>query len=101
MMAAGNAWRGHEMVKDDAGAWRYYDSRQLVSDNPRRPCGHCGRPETAEGHDGCLGILPGVANACCGHGAESEAYVQYADGTSLSGREAALRLIELVKERAR
>lgn len=50
-----------------------------------RPCGHCGLRKTPDGHDGCLGTLPGVVNACCGHGTTMDAYVQYADGADLRG----------------
>ena len=47
-------------------------------------CGHCGKDRTPEGHDGCLGTLPGVMNACCGHGGNAEgAYIQYWDGSCL------------------
>lgn len=40
-------------------------------------CGLCGKPRTPEGHDACIGTMPGVANACCGHGDTPCAYVQY------------------------
>lgn len=32
-----------------------------------RICGHCERP-CGDGPDPCLGHLPGVISACCGHG---------------------------------
>lgn len=32
---------------------------------------------TIQGHDGCIGTLEGVMNACCGHGQDSCAYVQF------------------------
>jgi hypothetical protein len=83
-----DTYRGHPMSYVD-GAWRYNDTGQRVSDNPHRPCGHCGLSDTSEGHDGCLGTLPGVVNACCGHGDNRTAYVQFADGRpSLSGDDA-------------
>lgn len=31
-------------------------------------CRHCQMERTPEGHDPCLGTLPGVQYACCGHG---------------------------------
>ena len=71
-----NKWRGHEMYLDGA-VWRYCDNKQLVSDDPDRKCGHCGLENTPEGHDGCLGTLPNVMNACCGHGDTEAAYTQY------------------------
>ncbi len=43
-------------------------------------CAACGQLPTPEGHDACLGTLPGVWNACCGHGDPSEAYVQFRPG---------------------
>ena len=52
-------------------------------------CGKCKLPPTGEGHDGCLGTLPGdVMNACCGHGNDELAYIQYWDGSESRGRSA-------------
>jgi len=55
-------------------------------------CGHCGLKRTPEGHDGCIGTLPNVMNACCGHGETEMAYVQFWDDIwgdkSIEGQEA-------------
>ena len=75
--------RGHAMICR-AGRWFYKDGGR-VSDDPQRDCGRCGRPATPEGHDGCLGTLPGVANACCGHGQDADAYIQFDDGRTIRG----------------
>lgn len=75
-MTAKSKWRGHEIACDATDLWRYCDTGQPVPDDPDRDCGHCGLPNTPEGHDGCLGTIPGAANACCGHGIAREAYVQ-------------------------
>lgn len=40
-------------------------------------CSHCGIGRTPEGHDGCIGTLKNVMNACCGHGQIEMAYVQF------------------------
>lgn len=41
-------------------------------------CAKCLLGPTQEGHDGCLGELPWpVMNACCGHGNDRQAYIQY------------------------
>lgn len=40
-------------------------------------CGECGLRPTIEGHDACIGTLPNVMNACCGHGGRNEPYVQF------------------------
>lgn len=61
-------------------------------------CGHCGLARTPEGHDGCLGTLPGVMNACCGHGGNAEGtYVQFPDGSCVRDDDA-LAVIEWLKE---
>lgn len=65
-------------------------------------CEHCGKGVTKEGHDGCIGTLPdGVMNACCGHGVNSSAYVQFdhdeyhnAPNRYIITGEAALKYIE-------
>lgn len=52
-------------------------------------CVKCGKGPTKEGHDGCLGTLPGpVMNACCGHGNTSQAYIQYWGGRRIAGEDA-------------
>lgn len=95
MTARGHHY-GHAMAYID-GEWRYEDTGEPVATTYKsRSCGHCGRPPTPEGHDGCLGTLPGVMNACCGHGGTSEAYVQFTDGHSIRGRQAQ-QMIPLLK----
>ena len=89
-------WRGHA-IRYVCDVWRYLDTGRPVSGQPDRPCGHCGLACTPEGHDGCLGTLPGVRNACCGHGREREAYVQLASGRRLMGPEALARMAALVR----
>lgn len=75
-MSVNGTYRGHKIkcIKD---VWYYCDTGTPVKKQPDRACGYCGRPNTPEGHDGCLGKLPGVQNACCGHGNLKEAYVQF------------------------
>lgn len=52
--------------------WRYADNDEIyISDGKHeRPCKRCGKMCTEEGHDACLGTIPGVVSACCGHGVE-------------------------------
>ena len=59
-----------------------------IANRPLPLCGFCGKPNTKEGHDACLGTLPDVMNACCGHGRNDEAYVQFWDKPTLRGEEA-------------
>lgn len=49
-------------------------------------CGHCGGEKMFKGEpDSCLGLLPGVVDACCGHGDRSRSYIHFQDGTVVSG----------------
>ena len=61
-------------------------------------CGHCG--EACDGPDACLGWIPGVSQACCGHGHIDSAFVYLgpSDGRCqiLKGPDALL-FFELVK----
>jgi hypothetical protein len=66
------------------GEWFYVHTLQPTADMwEDLPCGHCGLHFTPEGHDGCLGTIPGVMNACCGHGNPKHAYIQLLNGTIL------------------
>lgn len=79
-------WDGHQFL--------YLDDNTRTVGNPRG-CAACKLPDREDGHDACLGELPGVMNACCGHGDVGEAYIQYPNGHSLRG---ALALKELGKK---
>lgn len=80
--------RGHE-IYFDGSEWRYSDNGELTATTWKfRACGYCNLPNRADEHDACLGELPNVFNACCGHGASSEAYIQFTDGVTLRGKEA-------------
>ena len=57
--------RGH-LAEWDGEAWRYADTGEVADHD--RPCVRCGKLPTPEGHDACLGYVPGVMDACCGHG---------------------------------
>jgi hypothetical protein len=62
--------------------WVYLDTRQLAK--TPNPCPKCGELPTKKGHDHCLANLPGVKNACCGHGVE-EGYIQFKNGITIRG----------------
>ena len=53
-------------------------------------CAKCGKHPTKDGHDGCIGKLPdrNIMNACCGHGDDSQAYIQFWTKRKLIGKEA-------------
>ena len=48
-------------------------------------CGACKMPWRADGVDPCMGRLPGVVNACCGHGEPAQAYIEFENGVSVAG----------------
>jgi hypothetical protein len=50
----------------------------------KRPCAKCGLKRPPSGHDPCIENLPGVGQACCGHGIE-EGYVVFMNGIVLHG----------------
>lgn len=88
-------FRGHE-IYHDGKEWRYCDNNEKTVENwKNRACGACGKENTPEGHDGCLGTLPGVINACCGHGRIGTAYVEFEDHEIIRGKEAFQRIKEL------
>ena len=76
--------RGHVVEYDTGiGWWRFRDTGTVLpnpADLDMRPCVLCHRRRTFGGHDACLGHLPGVTAACCGHGVE-DGYVMH-DGTT-------------------
>jgi len=79
------SFRGHE-IEYKNGEYVFSDTNDSVSTTwEERPCGSCGERSTWEGHDGCMGTLPSVMNACCGHGNINEAYVQFNDGAIVRG----------------
>ncbi len=51
-------------------------------------CDKCKMMPNDDDTDACMGVLPGVMNACCGHGKSSSAYVQFSPRVRLSGRTA-------------
>ncbi len=76
-------WRGHLIIKR-GDLWYYVDDGSPVAGN-ERTCGKCDQPAPLNGVDPCLGMLPRVVNACCGHGEPEEAYIQFENGVRISG----------------
>ena len=94
-MSSTSNLRGHPIFCRD-GEWLYVDTSLPIAGKDR-PCGHCGKERTKEGHDGCLGTLPGVMNACCGHGVVNDAYVQFSP-TKRVGHEEAIDAINRLRD---
>lgn len=97
-MSTKSKWHGHTIEFSD-GEWYYEDGVKVKLDKSRK-CGHCNKENTVEGHDGCLGTLIGVMNACCGHGVETEAYVQFLDRKLITGKDAVV-VLEILKRNSK
>lgn len=82
-----NLYRGHNIEMKN-GVWVYSDTQSPVNLDPDRICGVCHKSNTSLGHDDCIANLPGVINACCGHGNIDDAYVVFFDGQRISGNKA-------------
>lgn len=81
--------RGNEIYIDKNGNYRYSDNKTYTVENwEAKPCGFCGLGFTEQGHDGCIGTLANVMNACCGHGITKDAYVQFNNKKRIEGQEA-------------
>lgn len=82
--------RGNPIYFD--GEWRYTDNGESTVDTWKsRPCGYCHKPNRPDEHDACLGELPNVINACCGHGITSDAYIQFTNKRIERGENALTR----------
>lgn len=96
-MTAKSHFRGHE-IEYLNNEWVFSDTKEsTVTTFETRPCGHCNEFATPEGHDPCLGTLPGLMNACCGHGKAKEAYVQFMDSSCVNGEDA-ITIMEILKK---
>ena len=88
-MTARSFFRGHPTEWDEENKrWVYSDTKETADFSNIRPCKNCG--VTFQGSnvgeaDTCLGELPGVDNACCGHGQSSQAYIRFKNGVTVKG----------------
>lgn len=89
-----NYLRGHK-IERQGNEFIYSDTKEPTAHN-ERDCGFCGMGNTEEGHDSCLGTLPGLMNACCGHGELNDTYIQFLDGKIIKGQRA-IKIIQQLK----
>lgn len=91
--------RGHK-IEYINNEWVYSDNKQsTIKTHKDRGCGRCGKKETEDGHDACLGLLPGgTMNACCGHG-KYDPYIQFFDSYCIRGKgaEAIISYLKIVR----
>jgi hypothetical protein len=70
------------IAEDGFDIWRYADNLEKIDFYHPRCCPYCKQKPTAEGHDACLGTLPNVKFACCGHhSSNGHPYVIFNDDT--------------------
>ncbi|HEY9787398.1 MAG TPA: hypothetical protein V6D17_18560, partial [Candidatus Obscuribacterales bacterium] len=60
---------GH-VIEDTPDGPVYQDDRTFVDEDNPRPCLGCKAKISPGSHDPCIANLPGVYQACCGHGRE-------------------------------
>jgi len=81
-----NKHRGHSAYFcEDQLEWVYEEDQEPIQTEPQKPCVLCGKSFEFGTPDVCLGYLPGVRNACCGHGDKENAYVQFENGLVIRG----------------
>ena len=89
-MTARSYFRGHKVIWNGK-QWLYEDNNKpkptFHYGGKIRPCVKCGKVFPLDEADSCLGILPGVDDACCGHGISSESYIKFKNGTIIRGFE--------------
>ncbi len=78
---------GHpvSLVDDD---WQYEDGTSATHADSIKPCKKCRKRNGGynnEDPDPCLGRLPGVKFACCGHGNREDAYILFDNGLVVQG----------------
>lgn len=83
-MTATSFFRGHPLIWVE-DKWVYEDDHadMPAQGGETRPCKKCGLVFPLGGVDPCLGMLPGVDKACCGHGVRLASYVRFENGTVL------------------
>ena len=85
-MTAFSTHQGYEIYYDEEReSWCYVDNDVPIRFK-QRPCPQCGKSYGVDGHDPCLGRLPGVINACCGHGGRCTSYIQFENGVTIEGK---------------
>lgn len=79
-------FRGHPTVWV-GDRWLYADNQQPIPGwgGESRACIKCGKWSGDGEVDECLGVLPGVDNACCGHGVPDQSYIRFTNGVTVRG----------------
>lgn len=78
--------RGHKIIYLNK-IWVYDNDHTPIANygGKQKPCKKCGALFETNTPDQCLNVLPGVKNACCGHGVKAQAYIQFENGVTVRG----------------
>lgn len=77
-------FHGNVYYCDTVNSYRcYYEDGEPVDFSHPRPCPKCGGSVGGDGCDPCIGKLPGVKFACCGHGIH-EGYILFENDVRVS-----------------
>lgn len=68
---------GMEQYQNENGDWLWKEDNSPIS--IKKPCPKCKLFPLPTGEDPCLGILPNVQGACCGHGVQ-DGYIWFDNG---------------------
>lgn len=74
--------RGHELYSFNGIDWFYTSTNEPQYEI--ESCTKCGLKASQDDPDPCLGMLPGVKYACCGHGIPGQDYVVLNNGNRIS-----------------
>lgn len=84
-MTATSTTRGNPIHFDESKqAWLVTETGEKLKD-AELDCTVCKQPCPLKEPDPCLGELPGVRHACCGHGDPSQAYIVFENGIKVTG----------------
>lgn len=72
---------GHPIIWKEK-KWVYEDN-EIPIEEENRSCAYC--EKQIEEYDPCLGKLPGVASACCGHGQPKRSHIMFENGVLIQG----------------
>jgi hypothetical protein len=75
-------WAGHKWVFTD------WSAPTMGRYGKERPCTACGKRSRERAPDFCLGKLPHVRQACCGHGHPEDAFFIFDNGVEVRGADA-------------
>ena len=74
---------GHEVYTSEDLLTHRNNRGQFI--NPYKlKCRKCGKVANKDGQDPCIANLPGVTDACCGHG-RHEGYIVFENGVKIIG----------------